>query len=244
MIKCGAFDSLGSSRAALMAVLDNAVAAGIAAAKDKANGQMNLFDDFSSDEPKKKTAQPMPKVDPWDTKVQCGYEKEVLGFYMSAHPMDAFRERITLMQTSTIADAMNFPDRTNAILCGMISSTKIASVREPKPGRPSIFASFDLEDFASAIRCNAWPETYEKISELIKNDTIVACVGRIDKHAGTDNANFTINDIYNIEEIDDRYVRSIEIRVSELIHGENIIADLSDILNAYPGDKPMILHPM
>ena len=243
LIKAGAFDCFNAPRAAMLAALDNAVNAGARAAKDKAAGQMTMFDDlFGANETGKKAAQPLPKVDEWEPKQRCGFEKESLGFYMSAHPMDEFKKRIEFMRTHSIPEALVLEDKKTAILCGMINSVKVSSVREPKPGRPALFASFDLEDFDGAIRCNAWPETYAGLTELIANDVIVACVGRIDKRDGSDNANFTINDIFKIEEIDDRYVKNIELRLSERIHGANVVTDISDILSGFPGEKPLILH--
>ena len=241
LIKAGAFDCFHAPRAAMIAALDNAFASGARAAKDKAAGQMSIFGDLE-EEDGVKTAQPLPKVEEWDIKEKCSYEKETLGFYMSAHPMDAYRSQISFMRTHTVPEALALPDKSTAVLCGMITALKISSVREPKPGRPSTFASFDLEDFDASIRCNAWPETYANLTEIIASDAIVACAGRIDKRDGSDNANFTITDVFKLEEIDERYVRSIELRLSEKVHGPTVVNDVSDILSGYPGEKPLIMR--
>ena len=241
LIKAGAFDKFNAPRSAMFSVLERAVSAGASKAKDKAIGQMNLFED-EQDAAGEKVPQTLPDVPEWDPKQKCAFEKEVLGFYLSTHPMDQFRDKIEYMRTNTIPEALELSDRSKCILCGMISGVSVRSVREPKPGRPSLFANFTLEDYEGVISCVAWPETYEQVMEMVKNDAIVACVGKIEKRDGGENVSFTINDIFSIEELDDRYVRSFELSINQKSLGDEIIKTIREILMRYPGEKPAVLN--
>src|SRR3989338_2505435 len=87
LIKCGAFDSMGLHRSQLVAMLDHALDLAGGAQKDKQHGQMSLFDTFQSQAPFKKTLQETPDVREWPESQRLTYEKELLGFYLTGHPL-------------------------------------------------------------------------------------------------------------------------------------------------------------
>ncbi len=90
LIKAGAFDSLGAKRSQLMAVLDRAIQTGASAAKDRNSGQMGLFgfEDEAQDDRSKSLM--LPDLPEWDEKQKLICEKEVLGYYLSSHPLDEY----------------------------------------------------------------------------------------------------------------------------------------------------------
>ena len=115
LVKAGAFDSLGARRAQLLAVLDRAMQAAVAAASDRRSGQKNLFGG-GDDEPARATATNLPEMPEWDERERLAKEKEVLGFYLSSHPLAEHRETLALYCSHTTVQAaeLNAPRRSNA----------------------------------------------------------------------------------------------------------------------------------
>ena len=84
-------------------------------------------------------------------------EKEVLGFYLSSHPLEEFRGQFDTFCSHSIADLADLPDRTEVTLGGMLSSIKLAHVRKARAGSNATkYANFDLEDLSGAVRCMSW----------------------------------------------------------------------------------------
>ena len=183
LIKCGAFDCFGAKRSQLMLVLDKALKSGQAAALDRARGQRSLF---SFDEPEEKGeaidegTEGLPDVEEWSEREKAIYEKETLGFYVTAHPLGDQRETLRLFGTSTLKVA-EMPNKTSATIGGMISGLMIKTSRNPRPNRPNTFAFFQLEDLDNTMRCACWSEPFAKYGQLLKNDAVVFLRGRVDK---------------------------------------------------------------
>jgi len=119
---------------------------------------------------------------------------------------------------------------------GVISSIKLAHTRNPKPGKPSKYANFDLEDLEGIVRSIAWPDTYEKFAHCIQPDAIVLIRGRIDKR-GEDEINLIVDDVVPIQEADQKFTSGIHILFDENKHSENVIPDIEEILRGYPGER-------
>ncbi len=133
LIKAGAFDSLGAFRSQLSAVLDRAFQSGAAALADRRAGQRSLFgDDEEADTPQKVD---LPDIPEWEERQKLLLEKEVLGFYLSSHPLAEHQAKLTAYCTHTTTELSGLSDRTEVYVGGMLSSIKHAHVR--KASRPS-----------------------------------------------------------------------------------------------------------
>ena len=91
LIKAGAFDSLGARRSQLLAVLDRAVQAGASAAADRRSGQKNLFQSFDDSSSEETTDLSLPDIPEVPERELLALEKEVLGFYLSSHPLSEYQ---------------------------------------------------------------------------------------------------------------------------------------------------------
>jgi DNA polymerase-3 subunit alpha len=121
------------------------------------------------------------------------------------------------------------------MLGGMISSVKLSHTKNPKPGAPSRYAMFDLEDTEGIMRSIVWPEQFAVYEEQIKPDAIVVLRGAIDKRPGSEEANLIVNEIIPLENLASRYTRGVRIRVIEQAHGLQTLEGLHEILRGYPG---------
>ncbi len=239
LIKAGAFDSLGATRAKLFAGIDRALQAGASAAADRRSGQMGLFGD--DDQPETGSTD-LPDVPPWDERERLVKEKEVLGFYLTSHPLAEHEKTLTAYCSHSTVKAAELGHRAEVMLGGMLSAIKLSHTKNPKPGSPSRYAMFDLEDTEGMMRCIVWPDQFVNYEPLIKADAIVVIRGVIDKRPGSEEANLVVNEIIPLEDLASRYTRGILIDLSEETHGLPKLEQLYEILRGYPGNCELQLR--
>jgi len=172
LIKCGAFDSSGVARAGLAAQVEDAIRIAQRAGDEAARNQANLFGGAG----KSAIKLPVPKaIAEWDSKEKLRYEKEALGFYITAHPLDKYDKEIRRVTRLSSVDLPAMPDGSQVHLAGVIQSVKL---RNNKSGKR--YAVFSLEDRGGAVEAIAWPETYQKFEAVIHGDEPVVVRGKLD----------------------------------------------------------------
>jgi len=236
LIKAGALDSMGVRRAQLLAVLERAVQSGSAIAADRRSGQKSLFDSLTEDEPTDRTEVPLPDVPELDQREMVLMEKEVLGFYLSSHPLADYRATLSTYCSHTTATVSQIRDRAEVTLGGMLSSIKHSRTR-----RGGKYVNFDLEDMDGSIRCILWPEAFQRLEQLVQPEAILLVQGTIDRRGG-DEANLIAGDLIPLEELASRYTRGVMVKISEEAHGEEVLPKLHEILRGYPGDCQLKLY--
>ena len=242
LIKAGAFDSTGARRAQLLAVLDRALQAGASALADRRSGQKGLFDDFEEDQADVNDQASLPDVPEWEQRDMLSKEKEVLGFYLSSHPLAEHEELLSTYCSHTTAQAAQLANRTEVMLGGMLAAIKLAHTKYAREGSTATkYAMFDLEDMAGLMRCIVWPNDFERYGHLVTADAIVVLRGVIDKRPGSEEANFIVNEIVPLHELDQRYTRGVRIRLDETRHNARGVELLHEILRGYPGNQELHL---
>jgi DNA polymerase-3 subunit alpha len=236
LIKAGAFDSFGPKRAQHMAVLERAIQAGSALHADRKSGQKGLFDSLDEpDDVKSRGAAALPDMPEWEDRERLAAEKEVLGFYLSSHPLAEHAAMLSAYCSHATTDLGQLAHRTEVVLGGMLSALKIAQSRNPKPGTLGKYAMFDLEDMAGSVRCILWPDGYEQFASLVKADATLVVRGAVDRRPGSDETNLIVNELIPLDQLHSRFTKGIRIRVGEALHGERGLEDLYEILRGYPG---------
>ena len=244
LIKAGALDSLGGRRSQLIAVLDRALQAGAAAHADRRSGQKGLFDDADEDEIDDAGA-PLPDLPEWDERQRVAFEKEVLGFYLSSHPLTEHQETFGIYCSHSTAEAAGLPNRTPVVLGGILTSIKFSQTKNPRPGSQATkYAMFDLEDTAGLMRSILWPEDFLQYGHLVTADRIIVVRGTIDKRPGSEEANLIVNELVPMEDLANRFTRGVRIRIHEERHSERTLEQLYEILRGYPGncDLQFVIH--
>jgi DNA polymerase-3 subunit alpha len=220
-----------------MTVLERAMQAGAAALADRKSGQKSLFGDMDEADEEEEVSVQLPDVAEWEERERLLMEKEVLGFYLSSHPLEEFKGKFETFCSHSTADLANLPDRTEISIGGMLSAIKLAHVRKARPGSNATkYANFDLEDMHGVIRCIVWPKDYQQLADMIQADAVLVARGVIDRRGGGDEANLIINELIPIEQLDARYTRGVLVRVHESAHGEKGLRQVREILRGYPGD--------
>ena len=243
LIKAGGFDSLGARRSQLLAIVDRAVQAGASAMADRKSGQKGLFDMLGEEEEEENPASAdLPDLPELDEKELLTKEKEVLGFYLSSHPLAEFE---TLLRTYCSNSSKNVGDlehRTEVVMGGMLAAIKLSYTKNPKPGAPSKYAMWDLEDLDGIVRCILWPEQFAQYGELVQGDSIVAIRAAIDRRPGAEEVNLIVNEVMPIDDLAARFTSGVTLRVDEKQHGEATLDTLHEIIRGYPGSKTLRLH--
>ncbi len=243
LIKAGAMDIFCAKRSQLTAVIERAVQAGAAMQADKKSGQTSLFgafDDDASDGEDSATPSPLPEMEEWPEREKLIAEKEVLGFYLASHPLSEFETKLSTFRSHTTDGLSDIKDRGEVILGGMISSIKFTHTKNAKPGAPTKYANFDLEDMQGSIRCIVWPKSFVDCGDRVIADAVVLAKGKIDRRGGGDEANLIIDELIPLEELDARYTHGLRIRLDEQEHDKQTLTRLREILRGYPGKQEML----
>jgi DNA polymerase-3 subunit alpha len=168
LIKAGAFDSLGYARCGLHEACERAIAA--ARPKGKRAGQGDLFAEgaFDVDIP---TAE-------WDARIELAHERDMLGLYVSAHPLDGVAHELAAQTTAPITAILDgsLDDGAQVTVGGMLTGVKRATARTGKR-----WAKAQLEDLAGGVEVLFFPKVYEVIGPNIAEDTIVLIKARVSR---------------------------------------------------------------
>ncbi|MCA9226622.1 MAG: DNA polymerase III subunit alpha, partial [Planctomycetales bacterium] len=235
LIKGVAFDAFGALRSQLNAIVERAIQAGASAAADRKSGQKSLFGGFDEEEEKQAASVSLPDIPEWEEREKLVAEKEVLGFYLSSHPLAEYEQKLKAFCTHSTTSLAGVPDRAEVIMGGMIGAIKMAHTKNGKPGAPTKYANFDLEDMDGVIRCIAWPDGYAQFGQHISADNVLVIRGALDRRGG-DEANLIVNEIIPLDELDSRYTSGIKIRIDERHHGDQVMPRIREVVRTYPGN--------
>ena len=167
MIKAGALDSLEGTRSQMFAVLDSAIESGAKAQRDRLSGQGVLFGDLMDSEPA--AAHLLPKVQDWTDKEKLAAEKEMIGFYVTGHPLDQYREKLEALNTHTTGALEGLEKGVEVKICGIL--TGVNARRRNK--RNELWASMVLEDLEGAVEAMVFASQYERLHNLLDEDRAV-----------------------------------------------------------------------
>jgi DNA polymerase-3 subunit alpha len=189
LIKAGAFDSLGHPRRGLLAIHADAIDAYADLKKNEAIGQFDLFGDAFGDgggagggAAGGGMTAPIPQVE-WDKRDLLTFEREMLGLYVSDHPLAGLEGVLAKAADTTIAALSEegaVPDGTVVTLAGMLTGVQRRITKQGKA-----WASASLEDLGGSVEALFFPNTYELVGQYIAEDAIVVVKGRIDRRDET-----------------------------------------------------------
>ena len=262
LIMAGAFDGLEENRALLMAVFEPMMQSAQNRNRSNVAGQMSLFSDFSDDfndaagAAQVKTE--LPRVKPFEKADLLAGEKEVLGVYVSGHPLDDYREKISKIVSCTSEvlsrlkatgddiseeaeynqNSGNITDGMNVVMAGMIISKRTMITK-----KNTMMAFVELEDLYGVTEVIIFPKTFEKIHTMLNEDNIVVIRGRIQLR-DEDEPKLIASDIDNIDEykspLGDMDLRILVPKECDVPDVE-ILTQIKKLLYRYPGDRQVFI---
>jgi DNA polymerase-3 subunit alpha len=228
LIKAGAFDSLHPSRRALLLIHEQAVDAVVGVKRKEAEGQFDLFADVGGDDVS--VTVEVPDVPDWDKKQRLAFEREMLGLYVSDHPLSGLEHVLASAADCSIATLL--ADETRAegsmvTVCGLITSLQR---KMSKNGNP--WAAVTLEDIDGSIEVMFFGETYLSYATMLAEDAVVTIRGRVRRRDETIQLQAVEVSIPDVSAADSRPV-TITMPVSRCT--PPVVERLREILTAHPG---------
>jgi DNA polymerase-3 subunit alpha len=251
LIKAGAMDAFGG-RAQLCAALDKAMERAQKSQRDEAAGQHGLFGIFDSDvhsSGANNREDELPSVAEWDEHTRLQNEKEVLGFFVSGHPMDKYREKLRNMKVVDTVTACemkpepqvfrrgrNEEPQNEISIAGVITGLKVA--KSKRSGE--MYAQASLEDTVGKIELIAFPQSYEKLAEKLKIDVPVVVRGVL--RGEEDSApKLAVSSIQALEDVKIKLPDSLRIKVPLHNPDTALLEKLHALLLGAPGKGKLLL---
>ncbi len=236
LIKTGAFDSTGAKRAQLMAVMDQAVEDGAAAQRERDLGQTSIFgDELSSPDTSATLATPpLPAIAEWDQAQRLKYERELTGFYITAHPLTRYEATLKALSTATTVGLSDVSDGKEVKICGIIASVK--SMITKKGDR---MAYLNVEDLHGTVEVIAFPDLYKTAGELIAPERLVRVTGTIDR--GDKGTKLRGVKIEPLADVQTQSIKRVQIRLTDQPGVSDQLPRLRDIFTRYPGNTTVSL---
>lgn len=173
LIKAGAFDSLGHHRRALMEVFEAAVDSVITLKRNAEHGQDDLFGFGDDHEQAAVGDREVPDVDEWDKRTRLAFEREMLGLYVSDHPLNGLEHVLSAERDAPIARIIT-PEgiRGTTRVCGLVTGI----VRKVNK-KGEIWARVSVEDLEASIEVVMFPKQYDQVATQLVNDIVISVKG-------------------------------------------------------------------
>jgi DNA polymerase III subunit alpha len=239
MIKCGAFASLGARRSQLLHILDGVVEAAQRAQDDRRSGQLSMFASQSaagSPATVRTAAAPLPDVAELPGADLLRLEKELLGFYISSHPLAEHEQALLNYGTADTRTAKTLTERTEVVVGGMITRVKKAVTKNGRSAGMSM-AMITLEDLEGTIDAVIFAETLAEVTKrhpgAVAAEQIVYLRGHVDRRRET--PSIVVSDVVPASIAAGRFTTAVAIKLEAARHDERTIEPLSEILRRHPG---------
>ncbi len=176
LVKCGAFDSIGGHRAQYLAALDDVLAQGQSVQRERENGQISMFSLMDASVQEELLNDNLPDLEPFSDKERLSLEKEMLGLYISGHPLEPYRPILDQMDKLTrCVELAEVGDNHHVKVGGIIIAVRSFYTKKNKQ-----MAFVKLEDLTGHVELVVFPELFEKQGGLLREDSLVVIEGKTD----------------------------------------------------------------
>ncbi len=234
LIKAGAMDSLGARRAQMLGALDKAMEMGARRQREAETGQHGLF--MGGETPVAAPAAQLPDVPEMPTADRLAGEKEVLGFYVTGHPLEKYRDRLAALtrQNSTSLDELEHdaPVTLGGILTGL-------RVRPSRKG--DLWAAAVLEDLRGTVELLFFPKAYQQLKDVLKPDAALLIKGRV-RHEENARPKIAVSDAKSLETAVNGQKTGLRIRLNLAEAQGTMMEELEALIHSHPGDRPVIFE--
>jgi DNA polymerase-3 subunit alpha len=232
LIKAGALDSLGMSRAGMIWGLDKVLSLAYRTQKEKASGQLSFFD-FGDTQEAFKGLTEISQVREWPEPQLLAFEKDMLGFYVSGHPLARYAKNLARFRFCSTADLKHKAHGVEIKVVGLIIKIKQTTTR----AKGEKMAILKLEDLDGIVEILVFPQAFKAVAKNIQPNSIVLIKGRLDLKDNFPkiiaNDLILFDDIYHL-------VTGININISGI--RDNLFESLKTRLADSTGRAPIYLH--
>lgn len=235
LVLAGAFDSLGGTRSQNFAAIEEALSFGskLQSAKDSQAGGL-----FQDDHQAIEIHEPeLPKVNAWDSKERLSKERQVLGFYLSDHPLRKYESEYYSFANVYLGEPETFKLNEVVRACGVITDIR---TRMDKQGRQMAF--FKLDDFSGSCECLTFSKTYKEYEHFIYDEATVIVKGMLESSG--DAVKLNVDEIIPLADAKAKLTRRIGIVINSKQHNEETISAIKKIFENFDGNIPVSLRVM
>ncbi len=234
LIQAGALDSLEGHRAQLMAAVDLALQFGQRAQASRMAGQTDLF---AMDEEMASEMYPeLPEVPEWSHGEVLAREKQLLGFYVSGHPLERFEQEARAFSTTTLDRLSELPDGAPVRVAGVVTAVKVRMTDSQKA-----YAFMSLEDFSGTAEVLVFSEPLERHRELVREEAMVLVRGKV-SHREEQDAKIIADEIVPLELARERFTKRLRIAFDVLGADEKLVEDVCQVLAGSRGQCSVVLE--
>lgn len=235
LIKCGAFDSTGIFRSQAMAILDNVLDMAQKIQKDRMNGQLSFFDDGQGIEDFKESFQDLPDIPEWAEHELLANEKDMLGFYISKHPLARHERLLNAYSTCRISDLANLSDGQRVLIGGLISKVRLTVTRK-KGEKMAIIRLEDLNNFLEVL---VFPSAYQIAPELIVEDSLVYIDGRLNLRE--EEPKLIAENIIPLDKVKELFTKAVVVKLTTTGLERMTMSKIKMVIQNHRGDIPVFM---
>jgi DNA polymerase-3 subunit alpha len=219
-----------------MAALDQAIDDGASAQRERDLGQTSIFgDEFSGEKASGAlAAPPLPSIPEWDQTQRLKYERELTGFYISAHPLSRYETTIGALSTAATAGLADLSDGKEVKLCGIIATVKPMITK-----KGDRMAYVTLEDLQGTVEVIVFPDLYKTAGELIAPERLIRVTGTIDR--GDKGTKLRGSKIEPLADAQKQAVKRVHIRLSDRPESTDQLLRLREVFRRHPGETVVSL---
>ena len=253
LVKCGAFDFTGIMRGSLFNGIETAMSYASTVRKDRAAGQASLFEALDGDGAAgvHLTDADLPAGEPWPQRQMLAYEKELIGFYISGHPLLAFSWTLDKYNLTDPAGFAELPARTRTRIGGLVANAQ-KRFTKPKKKEESARAmlSFRLETLEGTLSAVAFPEAFDRYGELLQPDAPVMLCGTVRPDNGIGNNpnsngggtnSMVVEEVYPLASIPEHFTTGLTLHIHVGTWNESAMNAMQKVLKRHAGDTPVTL---
>jgi DNA polymerase-3 subunit alpha len=238
LAKAGAFDSLGHTRNSLVLVHDQAIDVVIGIKRNEAIGQDSLFGEIDEDSGAGVGLDLDLAASEWPKDVLLAFEREMLGLYVSSHPLDGTEKILARHRDTSIAELLGSGRTDGTVkISGIISSLDRKVTK-----RGDAWAIATIEDMDGSVECLYFPQSYRLYSDALAPDRVVAVSGRLNERDGTINIYAESLEVLDVSTAGSDIEPPVVISLPETRVNSTLVNDLKQILMSHPGKAPVHLR--
>ena len=238
LIRCGAFDFTGIHRARLFNGIDTAIGRAAETLKDQVSGQCSMFDmlETGADESTGSSDEELSDVKPWSESEMLAAEKELIGFFISGHPLARHEWTLDRFALTRMKNIQTLPAGTRTRVGGMATELrKLFTKKDQKP-----MATFRIEGLEGSINAIIFPGPYEEYGHLLADDATLM-FGGIMMEEDSGDLKFQALEIFPLEQASSLFCDRVSIHLPEMGVNEGVMTALCDLATEFRGGTPLHL---
>ncbi len=231
LVRSGAFDFTNQPRSRLFAGIEAALGRASSTQRDRRSGQASLFDLLDTPETAA-AAEALPDVKPWPQSEELAGEKELLGFYLSGHPLTAFRAEIKLYSQSSLAGLKEWPEKKPVRLAGLVTGFTKRFTKKKEP-----MGVFRLETLEGSVETVVFPRSFEQYQVHLVDEAPVLVCG--DVKVEDETPRLFVQEIHPLADAHRAFAEQVRLHIPAARADEALLREVKQLLRAHPGETPV-----